>query len=829
MSLRRWAGPFFVFSLLMLQATAGEEPSPGGLTVRNGWYVHDGKVIWGLAQHNGWWRAGQRPNITRNAPGEVGPNRTENLAQLTDAMLRFGYPGFEHNFGLWYDRRRDAHDQTRRSDQNVRSPFLEQPWARSGTGRAWDGLSRYDLTKYNDWYFQRLKQFADLCDHKGAILLHNDYMQHALLETNAHYVDFPWRPANCLQRTDLPDSTPAANFFYDVSHPLRRRLHRAYIRKCLDMLGGNTNVVHLCSEEYTGPRDFLQFWLDTVFEWEAENGRDVHVGLSATKDVMDAILADSKRAKKISTIDLRSWWYKPDGSLMAPRGGRQVAGRYVYEIRHTTPEQFHRQVAEYHAMFPDKALIHSYPGTRQHAWAALMGGASLLVGQLPYPDKQDPAKYISPAACRDLQPTYDAVRRDWSTALPRMSPHDELVKSSAPVWCLARPNADYLIYMPKGGDFVLDLSTAVTSFDANWFDPRSGKLTDATGQPVTGGGPVRFNTPDQRDWALWLSAAKKPTTETPRNSRQDVGTVHPPGGALSGQRPRVVVSTDIGGSDPDDFQSMVHLLLYADVLDIEGLISSPPHQGRARHVLEVINAYEKDYPGLVRHAKAFPRPAELRQVTKQGAINPAPGNGWSEPTEGSQWIIAQARKQDKRPLWVLVWGSITDVAQAVHDDPAIKNKLRVYSIGSWNTAMDRSARNYLFEHHPDLWWIESDTTFRGMYMGGRQDGALGNTGFVSEHVRGHGALGDLFFRKKRDIKMGDTPSLLYLLRGNPDAPTAPHWGGAYVKTDHGKSYWTDNPDPTLIDHDRPGAKTVNRWRVNYLDDWRRRMEWTFER
>jgi hypothetical protein len=43
------------------------------------------------------------------------------------------------------------------------------------------------------------------------------------------------------------------------------------------------------------------------------------------------------------------------------------------------------------------------------------------------------------------------------------------------------------------------------------------------------------------------------------------------GGALAGERPRVIVSTDIGGSDPDDFQSMVHLLVYADVLDIEGL------------------------------------------------------------------------------------------------------------------------------------------------------------------------------------------------------------------------------------------------------------------
>jgi hypothetical protein len=88
-------------------------------------------------------------------------------------MLRFGYPGFEHNFGLWYDRRRDAHDQAQRKDDKVVPPFLEQPWARSDKGKAWDGLSTYDLTKFNNWYFHRLKQFADLCDHKGTILFHN--------------------------------------------------------------------------------------------------------------------------------------------------------------------------------------------------------------------------------------------------------------------------------------------------------------------------------------------------------------------------------------------------------------------------------------------------------------------------------------------------------------------------------------------------------------------------------------------------------------------------------------------------------------------------------
>ena len=71
-------------------------------------------------------------------------------------------------------------------------------------------------------------------------------------------------------------------------------------------------------------------------------------------------------------------------------------------------------------------------------------------------------------------------------------------------------------------------------------------------------------------------------------------------------RRRVVVSTDIGGTDPDDFQSMVHLLVYADVLDVEGLISSPYGPGRKEHILEVIDCCEKDFKNLSMYSDKYP-------------------------------------------------------------------------------------------------------------------------------------------------------------------------------------------------------------------------------
>jgi hypothetical protein len=295
-------------------------------------------------------------------------------------------------------------------------------------------------------------------------------------------------------------------------------------------------------------------------------------------------------------------------------------------------------------------------------------------------------------------------------------------------------------------------------------------------------------------------------------------------GAVMGERFRVVVSSDVGGSDNDDYQSMVHFLVYADLFDVEGLISSPPKQGRAEHIQHVIDAYEKDYTNLRAASEDYPTPEQLRGVVKQGAIDPAPAEGFSQPTEGSRWLVERAHANDARPLYVLVWGSITDVAQAVHDDPTIKGKLRVYSIGSWNTSNDVASRDYLFREHPDLWLIESNTTFRGMYVGGQQSGEWDNKAFLDQHVRGHGALGDFLVDKLGAIKMGDSPSVLYLLKGDPDNPTAPHWGGRFVKTDHGPQYWTDSSDPQLADGKFPGAKSVNTWREDFLKDWRDRMD-----
>ncbi|MDQ8187653.1 DUF1593 domain-containing protein [Pelagicoccus sp. SDUM812002] len=258
--------------------------------------------------------------------------------------------------------------------------------------------------------------------------------------------------------------------------------------------------------------------------------------------------------------------------------------------------------------------------------------------------------------------------------------------------------------------------------------------------------------------------------------------------ADSEPRHRVIVSTDIGGTDFDDFQSMVHLLLYADELEIEGLISSPYGPGRKEDILSVIDHYETDYPKLRTWSEHYPSPEFLRSITKQGETERAPYAGVRRSTEGSSWIVERARFLDSRPLHVLVWGGLEDVAQALHDAPEILPKLKVHYIGGPNKKWSPDAYHYIASEHPELFMIESNSTYRGWFVGGAQKGDLSTHQFAEAHAAGHGALGDFFAggisfhdQVRKEVKMGDTPTVAWLLQGDPDKPYQGGWGGRFVR------------------------------------------------
>lgn len=463
------------------------------MKLSNGWLVRGTTVITGKRQNVPWWSGNLRPKglsnakpaLTRYVPGRQGTGYTDKLTDVIGWMKADNLVGLEQNYALWYDRRRDDHERIRRMDGEVWAPYYELPFARSGKELAWDGLSKYDLTKYNPWYWGRLKQFADRADQEGLLLINQNYFQHNIIEAGAHWVDSPWRPVNNINNTGFPEPVPFAGdkrvfmdgHFYDVSNPVRRELHRQFIRQNLDNFNDNSGVIQLLSEEYTGPLHFMQFWLDVIADWEKETGLHPMIGLSATKDVQDSILADPLRSKIVDLIDIRYWSSRDDGTAFAPLGGQHLAPRQhmrLEKIGKRSFDQVYTDVRHYRSAFPDKAVLYSFDQSTNWGWAIFMASGSLA--NIP---KVQVEGFLKDAA------TMKAID-----------------SGKAGSYCLAGQKGSCIVYLDERCP-EFDWSTEAGNYQLIQLDPSTGEQVGKT-QKVKGGKAVQLATAGKSKVVFWL-------------------------------------------------------------------------------------------------------------------------------------------------------------------------------------------------------------------------------------------------------------------------------------------------------------------------------------
>jgi len=317
---------------------------------------------------------------------------------------------------------------------------------------------------------------------------------------------------------------------------------------------------------------------------------------------------------------------------------------------------------------------------------------------------------------------------------------------------------------------------------------------------------------------------------------------------------RVLVSTDLGG-DPDDIQSLYRLVHHSDILRVEAITSctGPGSTPSAQLIQHWIQRIDVDHLRARGHTRLMSE-HELLDAVVQGAITPGAPDA-TRTTAASRRIIECAQSSDssrlRRPLWILVWGSLTDVAQAIYEQPAIVPRIRINSIGSSNTENDPGSRDWLYRfmvtEYPELWWIEdgvmprfSRDTFRGVYQGGDQSGCWGNKTFIEQIIRGRGTThGGMFAERCGDafpvaswpegrLKEGDSPTMLYLLApvlgavGDVDDPTRPGWGGQFHRPDPERlpNYYCDLDQPSEV-----CQRTISRWRREFLAEWAARWGW----
>lgn len=373
-----------------------ESVSEHPLSAQRGLIARDGRYLAGRASRTALWRGSLRSrdlatasnHLTRFVPGRTGRGLTDDFGQLRQNISESGIAVFSHFPALWYERRRDDHGRLTRADADVWAPFYEQPFARSGEGEASDRLSKYDLDRWNSWYWSRINAFAQVADEEGIAFVHEHYLQHNIIEEGAHWIDYPWRSANNINDLGFKEPTYMqgdkrvfmAEEFYNLDNEKLMRYHRRYINKSLDEAAHSSNTIHHIGVEYTGPEHFMKFWLDCIRNWEIKNNKDVLVALNATHDVAEAILNHPLYSRMVDIIDVRHWYYRTDGGIYEPEGGVSLAPRQyarVMDVGQTGLAEAWKVVREYRTRFPQKAVWLNNTKVPGANWVAFVAGASM--------------------------------------------------------------------------------------------------------------------------------------------------------------------------------------------------------------------------------------------------------------------------------------------------------------------------------------------------------------------------------------------------------------------------------------------------------------------
>jgi hypothetical protein len=344
--------------------------------------------------------------------------------------------------------------------------------------------------------------------------------------------------------------------------------------------------------------------------------------------------------------------------------------------------------------------------------------------------------------------------------------------------------------------------------------------------------------------------------------------------AQPAQKNRVIILSDIE-ADPDDTQSFVRLLLYANEIDIMGMVATTScwHQNSVEphSIVKVIQAYGKVHTNLIKHDPAYPGEEELLKLVKEGPpVYGMLGVGEGKYSEGSDWILKVLEEEDERPLWISVWGGVNTLAQTLDKIQHTKSKkeanrliakLRVYTISDQD-----DAGIWIRNTFHDLFYIVSpgddygSATWTGInsVINGINNETISNSWIAKNIQQGHGPLGAEYPDVAWGVE-GDTPSWLALIPNALNVPEHPEWGGwggryelykpDFSKTREGGSVvqiapetreiWT-NADDTYnpFIHNEYGRAirkdteaftgykvTLWRWRDDFQNDFAARMDW----
>jgi len=323
-------------------------------------------------------------------------------------------------------------------------------YERTGPGEALDGRPRFDLTRFNQAYFDRLRQRVDMAGKRGIYVSVMLFQGFSVEQKGTNGVDpnkgnawagHPFHVANNVNGIDGDLNGDGEGIeTHTLAGPAVTRLQEAYVRKVIDTLNDLDNVLwEISNESHTDSIAWHYHMIGFIGQYEASKDKRHPVGMTSSPIDNPPLFA--------SEAD----WISPNGKQYLD-DPPDAAGKKVIIV--------------------DNDHIRPWESKPGWVWKNLMRGNHFILMdhymdfRMGSPSKPDPK--------------YDACRRAMGAArrlaervdLAAMTPRAELASTR---FCLADPGKAYLVYQPNETGGLLDVKIASGRYDVTWINAANGR------------------------------------------------------------------------------------------------------------------------------------------------------------------------------------------------------------------------------------------------------------------------------------------------------------------------------------------------------------------
>lgn len=372
--------------------------------------------------------------------------------------------------------------------------FAPMAYQRPGPELAQDGKPKYDLTQFNQAYFDRMRTRIQQAGERGiyvSVMLFNGWSsekEKGLANLRNPWKSHPYNSANNINGINGDaNNNDSGDDLYTLDHPEITAYQEAYVRKVIDTVNDLDNVLfEICNECQYHSQDWQYHIIDYIHTYEAGKPKQHMVGMTP----------EYPFGENTDLFNSPADWISPNTDFYNPQptDGSKVI---LFDTDH----------------------LCGICGDREWAWKSFTRGNNPV-----FMDGYDGAGYGVGGGGFDVDNVkWEYLRQNLGymlslaerVDLSLMQPAEGLCSSG---YCLANPaaqGATFIVYLPMRRPLTVDLSIVQETLSVEWLNPLNGQMLP--GGEVNGGGFASFDSPFSQDSVLFLypKSEEPPPDPTP--------------------------------------------------------------------------------------------------------------------------------------------------------------------------------------------------------------------------------------------------------------------------------------------------------------------------